>query len=152
MVKKFKNPDADCVVTSRIRQMSLVDYIQQQAADVLTPRQFMADSVPLTFWQTLFQPSRPDENVYFCHKQYRLCWPYADRLIYLAREFSCLEARSQAYIIKAASKGIWWRGDPILQFQHIVQAHIRYQRLDAEQQLGYRKQLMQAAKSVISQQ
>ena len=147
MVKKFKN----LVVDEQIvldKQCSLAVYIQTYALEILKNEKFMQNTPALEFWQSLFQAKKAGEGKSI--EQGYLRWPYAERIIYLAREFKQLDQRSQAYIIKAAEKAIWWRGDDIEQFRRIVQAHLSYRRLNADQRLSYRKHLMQNAKSSVN--
>jgi hypothetical protein len=78
-----------------------------------------------------------------------LRWPYAERLIYLSREFRQLDVRYQRYILKAAKAHIWWRGDDSQRFRAIVTAHLNYRQLSEAERLHYRKRLMQAAQQAL---
>ncbi|QWF71941.1 hypothetical protein KEF85_05645 [Methylomonas paludis] len=145
MPKKFKQDCAPPSAKPAIK-VSLLEYLQDSAPDILLPLPIMAEVSALRFWQETFQPLRPGEARYLQAGGWR--WPYAERLVYLAREFIKLDERSRRYVLKAAAAQIWWRGDDMQRFQNIVQAHLRYRSLNPEQRLEYRRRLMQAAKGL----
>jgi hypothetical protein len=143
MAKKFKTAASDQPPSADDPRLHLQGYIARYAPEVLLPMAFMADHTPLAFWQQTFQPPQPGEHRQ--HHQDRVQWPYAERLVYLAREFIKLDNRCRQYVLKAASLKIWWRGDPIDRFRVIVAAHLSYRKLSASEQQAYRQRLMQVA-------
>jgi len=149
MAKKFTaDPLADETPANHL-SISLPAYIQNYAPDVLVPLAVMEGAAALCFWQQTFQPARPDEGKRRLRDSVR--WPYAERLVYLAREFIRLDDRCRRYVVKAAQAGIWWRGDDIGRFQAIVAAHLEYRRLTDEDRAAYRKHLLLRARSVVNQ-
>ena len=145
MPKKFKHAGSEAVepAADGLLQTSLADYIRDYAPEVLLPLPVMAEASALRFWQETFQPARPGEAKRLINASLR--WPYAERLVYLAREFIKLDERSRQYVLKAAAAQIWWRGDDMQRFQDVVQAHLRYRRLDSGQRAEYRRRLLDAA-------
>ena len=145
MAKKFKD---EPVAETRGLDMriGLPEYINRYAPEVLTQLAVMEGAPALRFWQETFQPAQPGEG----KKQLKdaVRWPYAERLVYLAREFIKLDGRCRRYVIKAARAQIWWRGDDIQRFRTIVDAHLDYRRLSEDERNGYRKRLMDAAKAI----
>lgn len=147
MAKKFK----DLIIpangaTQSGFGISLLDYIKDYAPDVLNPLPVMEGASALRFWQQTFQPALPGEGKRRLGGGVR--WPYAERLVYLAREFAKLDDRSRRYIVKAAAAQIWWRGDGIRQFRSIVEAHLDYRSLSSAERLDYRKRLMHTAQTL----
>jgi hypothetical protein len=145
MQKKFKQTPA-AELPASAASPSLAEYIQAYAPQVLADQDFMQGAPALDFWQALFQAQQPGEGKRPAQEVLR--WPYAERLVYLAREFLKLDARSQAYVRRAAQARIWWRGDDIRHFRHIVAAQQRYRRLGASEQAAYRKQLLRSAEKL----
>jgi hypothetical protein len=153
MQKKFKHAANKPAETANAgfdadMHISLLDYILSYAPDVLQAQQIMAGASALRFWQETFQPPAPGEGKRRMKEVVR--WPYAERLVYLAREFLKLDERRQRYIIKAAQAQIWWRGDDLKRFQAIVAAHLDYRQLNETERLHYRKRLMSIAKTLIN--
>ncbi|WP_347989900.1 hypothetical protein [Methylomonas sp. AM2-LC] len=147
MAKKFKNAPTLNDLSQPLAALSLQEYINLHAADVLSPHPFMEGASTLRFWQETFQPVRSGEGKRWINDTLR--WPYAERLIYLSREFRQLDTRYQRYILKAAKAHIWWRGDDSQRFQAIVAAHLNYRKLNETERLHYRKRLMQAAQQLL---
>lgn len=148
MPKKFKNPEFDALPATPGLQSTLPDYIRGYAPDVIQGLDIMEGAGALRFWQEIFQPPQSGEGKRLINTGLR--WPYAERLVYLAREFAKLEPRSQRYIVKAARAQIWWRGDDIQRFQSIVAAHQRYRGLSDDERLHYKRQLMTVARGLLS--
>lgn len=144
MPKKFKQPSVDDHLPDTDMQISLLDYMRRHAVDTLNPMPMMAGSSALRFWQDHFQPMLAHEGKRLINA--RLDWPYAERIIYLVREFKRQEPRCQQYILKAAEQKIWWRGDEINQFRRIVTAQLHYRRLNETERINYRKQLLKITK------
>lgn len=145
MAKKFKEDSGAAADINK--STSLLDYVKHLAPDILPGLPIMEGASSLRFWQEIFQPMQAGEGKYWA--QAHLRWPYAERLIYLSREFLRLDQRSQQYVIKAGKAQIWWRGDNIQQFRMIVDAHLAYRRLSEEERVLYRKRLMLEARAVV---
>lgn len=143
MTRKFKTAAADPAGPAMCIRPSLHGYIAGYAADVLQPLSIMAPLPPLAFWEASFEPPRPGEGWRRHGDGQR--WPYAERLVYLARRFQALDERGRRYILRAAAARIWWRGDDIQQFRGIVAAQQGYRNLDPAQQAAYRRRLLAAA-------
>lgn len=148
MTKKFKTDLAEQPLTTPIWRLSLQDYIASFAPEVLHTLPIMQGSNPLHFWQNHFEPPTAGEGKRW--QQDSLRWPYAERLVYLAREFTKLDDRCRQYILKAAQAKIWWRGDDIHRFRIIVAAQQSYRRLSQAEQEQYRQKLMIAARGFPS--
>lgn len=147
MAKKFKHPVPDSLPATADLRVSLPDYLRAHAPDALSPLAVMAGAPALRFWEETFQPPQAGEGKRLFHGALR--WPYAERLAYLAREFTKLDERSRRYVIKAAQAQIWWRGDDIPRFRGIVAANLAYRRLSEAERADYRKRLMSAAKAGV---
>jgi len=150
MPKKFKDdpakeqpsaaqPGADPCIT-------LLDYILLAAPEVLQAQPVMEGASALRFWQEIFEPAAAGEAKRRLQAVVR--WPYAERLVYLAREFLKLDERRQRYIVKAARARIWWRGDDLQRFRAIVEAHLAYRGLSEAERAEYRQRLMSVAKTL----
>ncbi len=150
MAKKFKDGLAEMQNCGPDLRITLLDYVQLYAPDVLLPLAVMEGATALRFWQEIFQSARPGEGKRFVNECIR--WPYAERIVYLAREFNKLDERCRRYVVKAARAGIWWRGDDIQRFRAIVAAHLNYRGLSEDERVHYRKRLMSAAKNMIARQ
>ncbi|MDD4915411.1 MAG: hypothetical protein PHW13_10310 [Methylococcales bacterium] len=144
MAKKFKTAPAVETDAPGGLRLTLQDYIAGYAPEVLLPLPFMQGCPALRFWQQTFEPQRPGEAKQLGKDNIR--WPYAERLVYLAREFIRLDDRCRRYVLKAAESKIWWRGDDIQRFRVIVAAQLSYRRLSEAEQAEYRRRLMLAAR------
>ena len=151
MPKKFKDaphnaPDLAAAPPDPGLHITLLDYILNYAPEVLQGKPIMAGASALRFWQETFEPAAGGEGKRRLKEVVR--WPYAERLVYLAREFLKLDERRQRYIVKAAQARIWWRGDDMHRFQAIVAAHLAYRQLSETERVHYRQRLMSIAKTL----
>ena len=147
MAKKFKDPIPDSPPVTADLRVSLADYLRAHAPDALLPLAVMEGASALRFWEQTFQPPQAGEGKRLFQGSLR--WPYAERLAYLAREFTKLDDRCRRYVLKAAQAQIWWRGDDIPRFRSIVAANLAYRRLSEAERAEYRKRLMSAAKAGV---
>ena len=146
MAKKFKDASPDGETAAPGMDVTLPDYIRGYAPEVLAPLAVMEGAPALGFWRELFQPAQTGEGKRRVNEAIR--WPYAERLVYLAREFAKLDDRCRRYVVKAARVQIWWRGDDIQRFRAIVEAHQSYRGLSEAERADYRKRLLRAAQTV----
>jgi hypothetical protein len=145
MTKKYQNPVIERQAAKADFQISLLDYVKDFAPEVLAPLPIMQEASALRFWQQTFQPAGSGEGKRLINETLR--WPYAERLVYLAREFIKLDERYRRYIVKAAVAQIWWRGDDMQRFKRIVEAHLEYRGLSADEKTNYRKHLLGAMRN-----
>jgi hypothetical protein len=146
MAKKFKDGSEQPQGVAA-GPISLLDYMRDYAPEVLAPLPMMQGASALRFWQECFQPPAAGEGRRLVNERWR--WPYAERLVYLAREFIKLDEPCRLYVLKAASAQIWWRGDDMQRFRAIVAAHLAYRRLNEAERAAYRKRLLSAAHSAF---
>jgi len=125
--------------------ITLPQYVNQYAPEIVAYQSFMENETALTFWTRLFEKSKDEGKREI---KDRIVWPYADRIIYLAKKFLKQEKKMQAYIMKAAKVNIFWRGDDVGMFQLIVNETLDYRELDQEQKRNYQKRALQVCQGM----
>lgn len=119
-------------------------YMGHCVDDVLTPRAYMEDFLPLNFWQWLFELEQKHERIKPKKTQGEWDWAYALRLGIHATKFVNLPANQQRYIVKARQHEppIWWRGDDFPDFERVVKESMHFFSLTPEGKVSYKKNIM----------
>lgn len=128
--------------------ITLQGYIAQYAPDILNQTAIMQGETPVTFFAATFEPQQAKEGKYLVKNT--IDWPYANRIIFLARVFLRLDDRGQRYVKRASLAHIWWRGDDIQNFRLIVEETLDYRQLNPDEKKKYRQRIMTIAKTLIS--
>lgn len=107
-----------------------------------------------SFYEDLFEPQANKECQGYKWKKTAINekpeqvieWPYAQRIIYLAKKFERISPTDRNYIIRLRKEGIFWRGDDVIMFRAIVDEIKKYRRLDPLKKGQYKRDVMKEAK------
>lgn len=146
MAKKFEVKVPDKQVTPLGQKPSLEEYINHFEKKILKYYSFMGDKEPLEFWKYMFEKEGRTEHQFPLKNSVE--WPYANRLIYLARVFIHLKDDERNFIIKARNQNVFWRGDDIKIFDLIVEETLDFRSLTDKEKESYKKRIWDMALSL----
>jgi hypothetical protein len=158
MSKKYKD---DQVALPDYQDLTIEGYIRKYYIDpspdngmnyprvILERLEFMGDKSPIEFWMWLLE--LPKDGEFKQKKGRRLVWGYVDRLAICAAKFIELDDESRNYILRARNqeKPIWWRGDGMDVSKFIARETYRYNQMDDDEKLKYRRSAMKQARAVM---
>lgn len=145
MAKKFLDDSAPGMVSQDLSGIDLDRYLALYAPDVLVAIQESGRPM-VEFWTSIFEPQKPHEAKKI--KGNALDWPYANRLIYLARKFKTSKTELRDLVLEASGLKIFWRGDDYSMFDRIVTEIILFRRLEPHEKSAYKKKLWGVAMSL----
>lgn len=146
MASKFKEEKGNNESFRGDMGINIVAYIGQYSPEILKYESIMETDSAIGFFTKTFQPSQYDEGKRMM--KVSVNWPYANRIIYLARCFLKLSEDHQKYIIDAAKQKIWWRGDNIENFRLIVEETVDFRQLSKQEKEVYRNRIFKMATSL----
>lgn len=147
MAKKYKDEQSGGDVSVSSIGMSLHDYLIAYAPDVIGSMTFMQNMPPVEYFSRLFEKEKRSEEKK-PGKNGGLVWPYAERIVYLARKFIAIPDDFKKLVIDARREKIYWRGDEVDFFNKIVTETILFRDLEPEERANYKKRVMAVAKSM----
>lgn len=149
MAKKF---NGDYAVGEASASMSLnatiSEFVSSFAPDILESLPCMKGEPAVEYYGRLFERERQSESKR-PGKNNSVEWPYAVRIIYLARKFRSLNESERQLVIDARRVKIYWRGDDHDMFQTVATETLGYRDLEPFEKANYKKRLMVMAKSLL---
>lgn len=150
MAKKFRGDYASGEgATGTSLDVALSEWVNTNAPDIVGSLSCMKSVPAVEYFARLFEKERKSESKR-PGKNGGVDWPYADRLIYLARKFRSLSDDHKNLVITARIENIFWRGDDHDRFNTIVTETILYRDLNPIEKANYKKRLMTVASSLGS--
>jgi hypothetical protein len=143
MAKKFEVKVQDKQVTPLGQRPTLERYVSQFGDDILKYQKFFNGMEALEFWKYLFDPEGRTEHQFPVKNTVE--WPYANRLIYLARKFIKLSDHDRDFIQMARNQKVFWRGDDIKHFDLIVEETLDFRSLKPDEKERYKKRIWDMA-------
>jgi len=136
MAKFKKKVDVESVALDR----SLFDYFIEQRLNRSLPE--MHGQAPYEFFSELFEPEGREERKNMVENRHTereaIVWPYAIRVLGLARKYITMSARERQYIVRCRESEIFWRGDDMDFFRTYVAELLEYKKLSDEEKVVYR--------------
>lgn len=148
MAKKFKDDYAagDALVGTSWN-MTLHEYLVSNAPDVIDAMPCMGSVSPAEYFSRAFEKEKQSE-VKRPGKERGIVWPYAARIVYLARKFKAIADEHRQLVIDARKIKIFWRGDDFDMFNKIVTETMLFRDLSPVERDNYKKRVMTVAKSM----
>ena len=143
MARKFREEASATDLQVMPLGVSLDAYVAQVAPDVLGSLPIMASASTLEYFKRLFEQQKSGEQQSMGKSI--VIWPYATRLIVLARAFRALTQDQQQFVVNARKEQIFWRGEDLGFFNTVITETILYRDLDENEKAAYRKKLMAVA-------
>ena len=149
MAKKFNGDYAtgEAVINTSLNT-TISEFVSTFAPDILESLPCMKGYPAIEYYGKLFEKEKQSESKR-PGKNNGVEWPYAARVIYLARKFRSLNEIARQLVIDARRENIFWRGDDHDMFNTIVTETLAYRDLEPFEKANYKKRLMVMAKSLM---
>lgn len=147
MAKKYKGEESsgEYAGVNGLRT-SIMEYVTQFAPDILTSLTIMRSAPVLEYYTRLFDREYRSEEKRMGKSM--VIWPYADRIIYLARKFASLSDEEREFVVTARKEKIFWRGDTLSFFNTVITETCMFRDLEPAERSNYKKRIWNVAKSL----
>ena len=127
--------------------VTLDQFVTENAPDILESLPCMKSVPAVEYYSRLFEKEKHHESKRH-GKDGAVLWPYAVRIIYLARKFRTFSDQHKKLVIDARVEKIFWRGDEPNNFDTIITETILYRDLTDDEKKNYQRKIMAVAKSM----